>query len=113
MSSHRLTLIAAALLGGLSAAGASAAQDLPPGAGREVVQTACTQCHGSDVIAAQGHTEEEWKEVLARMIGNGASLDDNQFVTVLNYLSTALGPAGAAKPTAQAAPATPSDPTQH
>lgn len=113
MSSYRLALIAAVLFGGASIHGAAAAQDLPPGEGRELVQTACSQCHGSDVIVAQRHTPDEWKEVVSRMIGNGASLDDNQYVTVLKYLSTALGTDGATKPVAQVAPATQPDPTQH
>lgn len=113
MSSYRTAVIAAALLGGLAAAGASVAQELPQGPGRDVVQNACSQCHGSDVIAAKRATSDEWKDIVARMIGNGAALDDNQYVAVVNYLSTALGPEGAAKPAAQAGPATQSDPTQH
>ena len=114
MSSYRIAMIAAALLGGLSLASAAGAQDLPPGAGHEMVQTACTTCHGADVIVSQRRSADEWKDVVSRMVGNGAPLADDQFAVVVKYLSDTLGPEGAA-PVAQgpAAPATPAAPAAH
>lgn len=110
---HRVALIAAALSSGLSFAGASVAQDLPPGDGHDIVQTACTMCHGVDVIASQRRSADEWKDVVSRMVGNGANLTDDQYVTVVKYLGDKLGPEGPA-PTAQAAPpAAPADHAQH
>jgi mono/diheme cytochrome c family protein len=73
----------------------SEAQDLPPGDGQAVVQSACTACHGVDVIVSQRHTPDEWSDVVSQMVGNGASLTDDQFATVVKYLSTTL-PATAA-----------------
>ena len=99
---YRVALIAVVMVGGMPFAGASVAQELPPGDGRDVVQTACTACHGVDVIVSQRHAPDEWSNVVSQMVGNGASLTDDQFATVVKYLSTALAPEGAA----HAAPAT-------
>ncbi|MES2295035.1 MAG: hypothetical protein V4527_17180 [Pseudomonadota bacterium] len=106
MLSHRIALVAAVLSSDMCFAGVSAAQDLPPGDGHDVAQNVCTSCHGVDVIVSQRHTADEWSDVVSRMVGNGASLTDDQFAAVVKYLSTALAPEGAAPaPTAQAAPA--------
>jgi mono/diheme cytochrome c family protein len=111
---RRVALIAAILTGGMSFASASLVQDLPPGDGRDIVQSACTGCHGVDVIVSQRHTPDEWRDVVSQMVGNGASLTDDQYVTVVTYLGTAFGPAGAAPaPTAQATPAMPPATTVH
>lgn len=104
--SHRVALIAAILFSGTGFAGASAAEDLPPGDGHDVVQNACTGCHGVDLIVAQRHTSDEWRDVVSQMVGNGASLTDDQFATVVKYLGTTLAPESPTGSTVQAAPAT-------
>jgi competence protein ComEA len=114
MPFYRVALVAAVLSSSMSFAVASIAQELPPGDGHDVVQSACTGCHGVDLIVSQRHTADEWSDVVSRMVGNGASLTDDQFGTVVKYLSTTLAPEGAAPaPTAQAAPATPPAITAH
>lgn len=112
MPFYRVALIAAALSSGLSFASASVAQDLPAGDGHDIVQTACTMCHGVDVIVSGRRTADEWKDVVSRMVGNGANLTDDQYVTVVKYLGEKLGPDAAPAPTAQA-PAAATDHTQH
>lgn len=99
MLTYRIALIAAVMSGGAFFAGASVAQELPPGDGRDTVQSACTACHGIDVIVSQRHTLDEWRDVVSQMVGNGASLTDDQFATVVKYLSTTLTPVGAAPTT--------------
>jgi mono/diheme cytochrome c family protein len=96
MPLYRIAMMAAALLTGLSFAGPAAAQDLPPGEGRDVVQAACTSCHGVDVIVMRHRGADEWNDVVARMIGNGAALTDDEYTTVVHYLATTLGPEKAA-----------------
>jgi membrane dipeptidase len=98
----RIAMLAAFLLSGLSLAGPAAAQDLPPGEGREAVQAACTACHGVDVIVAQRRSEGDWNDVVARMIGNGATLTDDEYATVVHYLATALGPENPSQSTSPA-----------
>ena len=68
------------------------AQELPEGQGKALVQTACSQCHGVDVIVGQLRSREEWGEVVSRMVGNGAQLSDEDYTQVIDYLATNLGP---------------------
>lgn len=73
--------------------GCAHAQELPEGAGKAAVQAACTQCHGVDVITRQPRSRDDWMDVVARMIGNGAQLSDDDYNLVIDYLATDLGPA--------------------
>jgi len=73
-------------------------QDLPEGQGKAVLQTACTQCHGVDVIMRQPRSRDEWMEVVARMVGSGAQLSDDDYNTVIEYLAAHLGPASQTPP---------------
>jgi mono/diheme cytochrome c family protein len=88
----RVAVIAAGLSSAMFSAAPVIAQGLPPGDGRDVLQIACTACHGIDVIVSQRHTPDEWRDVVSEMVGNGASLTDDQFATVVKYLSTTLAP---------------------
>ncbi len=92
MLTYRVALIATVISGGTLFASASMAQELPPGNGRDTVQVACTACHGVDVILSRHRTPDEWRDVVSQMVGNGASMTDDQFAKVLKYLSTALAP---------------------
>lgn len=74
------------------------AQDLPEGEGKALVQSACTQCHGIDVIVSQPRSREDWTEVVSRMVGNGAQLSDEDYNQVVQYLATYLGPASQSAP---------------
>src|SRR5690242_9460962 len=69
------------------------AQELPEGQGKALVETACTQCHGIDVIVRQSRSREDWMDVVSRMIGNGAVLSDEDYNQVIQYLAINLGPA--------------------
>lgn len=80
---------------------------LPDGQGKDAVQIACTQCHGVDVITRQPRGRDEWTEVVARMIGAGAQLGDDDYDLVINYLATHLGPGQAAPAGAHPTPAVP------
>jgi mono/diheme cytochrome c family protein len=45
---------------------------------------------------SQRLTPDEWRDVVSEMVGNGASLTDDQFAAVVKYLSTTLAPQDAA-----------------
>lgn len=90
--SFRITLIVTLLLSGRSFAGGAFAQNLPPGEGHDVVQAVCLSCHGEDVIVSIRYEEDEWNDVVLRMIGNGLYLTDEQYEVVLKYLTNTLGP---------------------
>jgi len=78
----------------LTIATGARAQELPEGPGKALVQSACTQCHGIDVIVRQPRSRDDWTEVVSRMVGNGAELSDEDYNQVIQYLATHLEPAG-------------------
>jgi mono/diheme cytochrome c family protein len=88
-----LRLVSLAAISTLTIGARAHAQDLPEGQGKALVQTACSQCHGIDVIVGQPRSREEWGEVVSRMVGNGAQLSDDDYNLVIEYLATHLGPA--------------------
>jgi hypothetical protein len=51
----------------------------------------CSKCHGVDRIKAKTHTADEWKGIVARMVGKGASLNDAEQQAVVDYLKTNFG----------------------
>ena len=86
------------------------AQDLPEGQGKALVQSACTQCHGIDVIVGQPRSRDDWTDVVSRMVGNGAQLTDEDYNQVIQYLATNLGPNSQNAPAqAQSTPAAPGE----
>ena len=85
-----LSVMSAGAFVALSPASAQSA-DLPDGPGKALVQQSCTNCHGADLITAQRRSPDEWTEVVNRMVGNGASLTEEQNNAVLAYLGTYLG----------------------
>lgn len=64
---------------------------LPEAPGRDQVLLSCTQCHGVDTFA-QPRTPDEWSQVVSMMVGYGASMTDEEYVAVLNYLSENMNP---------------------
>lgn len=89
----RFSLASLAAVGALAIATSVQAQELPDGQGKALVQSACTQCHGIDVIVRQPRSRDDWTEVVSRMVGNGAQLSDEDYNQVVQYLATYLGPA--------------------
>ena len=75
---------------------------LPPGQGKAIVLRTCKNCHALKVVTAKRATREQWKVVVDQMITRGAEVEDEEFDTLLGYLSKNFGPvknqAGATKP---------------
>jgi competence protein ComEA len=90
----------------LAAAGplhAQTAPALPPGEGRELVATVCTQCHGLNTIVAIRDGSAGWRQFVNYMILKGAQVTERETDTVVQYLTANFGPnsppaAGAAAP---------------
>lgn len=95
ISRYSVSVAVIVLLGEIFCCNPSIAQELPPGDGQDIVKSACTACHGINVIASKRLTPDEWRDVVSQMVGNGASLTDDQYSAVVNYLSTKLAPNGA------------------
>lgn len=102
MNYSRIALAIAGTMVGVLAATAVIADDmtLPDAPGRVQVMESCMQCHGADVILARPRSPEEWSQAVSQMIGYGAVLTDDQYQTVITYLSENLDP-----PKVKAAPA--------
>jgi competence ComEA-like helix-hairpin-helix protein len=100
-------LFAAALLCTVSAQKPAAKPDdtaLPDGPGKDVIKKSCSQCHDASVILTKpGHTDDDWADILNKMIGRGAILSDDDGDTLMDYLSTNFGPSWKGKPSASPA----------
>ena len=76
----------------LSAAHASAAADaLPEGDGREIVEYACSQCHGLLQVTNASKTEQQWRFLVTAMINQGAPIEEYEIDTVISYLAKHFG----------------------
>jgi virginiamycin B lyase len=64
---------------------------LPDGAGKQLVEGICTQCHQTNMITqSSGYTRDGWKELIGTMI-NLASVPDQQ-ATITEYLAEHYAP---------------------
>ena len=76
---------------------------LPEGGGRDVVQAACTKCHGlNQITGSTGYTREKWQELFGTMI----KLPDAQAATVSQYLATHFPPKPGREPVLVGGPVT-------
>ena len=81
-------------------------------AGKALIDEKCAGCHGLDLITGKTANRVDWTATLDRMKSYGASLDDKQTTTMLDYLLKHYGPkeqaaAPAPGPAAAAAAAAP------
>ena len=79
-----------ALLGAM-ALGAAGQVQLPEGAGKKTVETACASCHGLDVVVDKKLSREAWQGVVQAMVDRGASLTKDEAVDVVGYLAKNYG----------------------
>lgn len=67
---------------------------LPPGEGRDLMATACSQCHALNVIRSMREGAEGWKRHVHNMVTRGAQLNAREADMVVAYLAANFGPAG-------------------
>ncbi len=60
---------------------------LPEGAGKEILQSACANCHEIGRVLRAGYSAEDWRTVLHMMKNVGAQLSDDEFATLSAYLA--------------------------
>jgi hypothetical protein len=65
---------------------------LPPGAGKELVETRCGVCHDLRPIVALRKSRGAWDSVVSAMVSEGASLSPDEVDVVVTYLGDVLGP---------------------
>ena len=67
------------------------AQDLPDGVGKELVVKVCTVCHDVARILSKKWTKEEWNDTVDKMAMRGAKASDEEFETIVTYLTKYFG----------------------
>ncbi len=99
MSKLRSFVIAGAALLAAASASAQGGQQqraLPDGAGKQIVEAACSSCHGVNMIhGSAGYDEAGWRHVFASMV----ALPDSQARTVAAYLAKNFPPVPARRAT--------------
>ena len=85
------------------------AQQLPEGAGKEILEKQCSTCHTLEVIVSQRNDATEWKRLVMDMIDRGAEITDEQVPVVVEYLAVNWSKAGSPpdKPAEKSAPIAP------
>ena len=85
-------LIAFTLSGQAPIPGLSPGQtQLPAGVGRDLVQKVCNSCHSVGLIASHRQTRDQWTTTVQRMAQHGASATDEQFQSIVDYLTGNFG----------------------
>jgi competence protein ComEA len=72
---------------------AVAQTQFPEGPGKDTFLKICSNCHGPENVIGKGQSEDDWTEVLNKMIQNGAQGSDDDFAAILDYLSKNFPPA--------------------
>jgi hypothetical protein len=90
---HNVATIVIAFLPAASVQG----QDLPDGAGKELVMNVCTVCHELGRITSKKRSKEEWSDTVDKMAKNGAKATDDEFEMIVAYLAKYFGKEGADK----------------
>ncbi len=85
-------LAAAAVATFLAPCSAQPANPLPQGDGRDLVATACSQCHYLGTIAKIRDGAAGWRLYVSNMVLRGAQLTPAEIDKVVNYLALNLGP---------------------
>ncbi len=67
------------------------AQDLPDGAGKDLVMNVCTVCHELTRITSKRKTKEDWSDTVDKMAAKGARASDEEFETIVTYLAKYFG----------------------
>jgi mono/diheme cytochrome c family protein len=86
--------MAAIAIAGAGPAHAQGAQPrpLPPGEGRDMLASACAQCHNLSIIVSMREGAAGWRRHVYNMVTRGAQLTPSEAEAVIGYLATNFGP---------------------
>jgi len=66
--------------------------ELPPGEGNQILERACTTCHGLTQIAKdEGLAKDGWRKIVQDMVALGADIKTDQVNVLAEYLATNFG----------------------
>ena len=109
----RVGLLRLRVLGGLAAltlasvsplSAQNPAANLPAGEGRDILTTACTQCHALGTVVQMRDGPGGWKRQVRNMIFRGAQVNDADSEKLIDYLAANFGPGSARPAVANATP---------
>ncbi len=66
--------------------------DQPAANGATLLQDRCTGCHSLNRVTSAQMTQEEWADIVARMVNKGAPLNEAEQAILVNYLAQTYGP---------------------
>ena len=95
------TAIWLVMIVGIATLSMAVPQELPEGEGKKLLEERCTTCHNLQPVVSLKQSKGAWKELLIKMVGFGAQLDDKEVDVATEYLTKHFGPtssATAAKP---------------
>jgi hypothetical protein len=64
---------------------------LPEGDAKKTIQAACTSCHTLGLLEGKQWSKLRWEVVVSNMVERGASLDKQDSVQVIDYLTKNFG----------------------
>ena len=70
----------------------SLADPLPDGPGKAATVRVCGRCHSPERAASVHQGRSEWEDTMLKMVKLGAQGSDEEFDTILGYLSRNFGP---------------------
>jgi mono/diheme cytochrome c family protein len=72
---------------------AASSEQLPEGAGRQILMSACVACHGlREVTKFRGfYTRPQWRDIVLTMVDYGAPVSDKDAEVLTDYLTQNLG----------------------
>ena len=71
---------------------AAQAQDLPEGKGKDTFVKICGSCHDAAVVVTMHIGKDDWQTTVDDMKGRGADGTDDEFKTIVSYLTKYQGP---------------------
>src|SRR5215470_2183512 len=67
-------------------------QELPEGEGKKLIEERCTSCHTLKPVVSLKQSQRAWRELVVKMVGYGAQLDDKEVDIATEYLTKHFGP---------------------
>jgi cytochrome c5 len=71
-------------------------QELPEGEGKKLLEERCTSCHSLKPVVSLKQSQGAWKELVVKMVGYGAQLDEKEIDVATEYLTKHFGSGGSA-----------------
>jgi competence protein ComEA len=70
----------------------TAKADLPPGPGHDETVKVCGKCHSPEQAASLRQSRTGWEETISKMVNMGSEGTDQEYESILNYLTKTFGP---------------------